>query len=104
MPQSNAASTCATELAAHQLGGKNECATAAEEAARVALASGVFREGLTPRLTGAGGPPGPQGTKAGHDNAEGMASFGVRVEPTVRLGRVGSFWQVGSCFVGFVSP
>jgi hypothetical protein len=39
---------------AHQLGGKNECATAAEEAARVALASGVFREGLTTKVTGAG--------------------------------------------------
>ena len=34
-------------MPAHQLGGKNECATAAEWAARVALASGVFREGLT---------------------------------------------------------
>ena len=38
----------------HQLGGKNECATAAEEAARVAFASGVFREGLTTKVTGAG--------------------------------------------------
>ena len=54
MPQSNAASTCVTELAAHQLGGKNECATAAEEAARVALASGVFREGLTPAVSRTG--------------------------------------------------
>ena len=25
----------------------------------------------------------------GHENAEGMAHVGVRVEPTVRLGRVG---------------
>jgi hypothetical protein len=39
--------------------------------------------GLTPRLTGAGGRR-PQGTKAGHENGEAMASFGVRVEPTVR--------------------
>ena len=85
MPQSNAASTCATELAAHQLGGKNECATAAEEAARVALAGGVFREGLTPRLTGAGARS-AQGTNTGHENGEAMASVGVRVEPTVRLG------------------
>ena len=26
----------------------------------------------------------------GHENAEGMAHVGVRVEPTVRLGRVGT--------------
>jgi cation diffusion facilitator CzcD-associated flavoprotein CzcO len=39
-------------MPAHQPGGKNECATAAEEAARVALACGVFREGLTPKFTG----------------------------------------------------
>ena len=38
-------------MPAHQLGGKNECATAAEEAARVALARGVFREGLTLELS-----------------------------------------------------
>ena len=69
----------------------------------MALASGVFREGLTPRLTGAGGRR-PQGTKAGHDNAEGMASFGVRVEPTVRLGHVGRVWQVHSSCVRFKSP
>ena len=37
-------------MPAHQLGGKNECATAAEEAARVAFACGVFREGLTPKF------------------------------------------------------
>ena len=40
-------------MPAHQLGGKNECATTAEKAARVALASGVFREGLTPKFRGA---------------------------------------------------
>jgi hypothetical protein len=40
-------------MPAHQPGGKNECATAAEEAARMALASGVFREGLTPKFRGA---------------------------------------------------
>ena len=32
----------------------NQCSAAAEEAARVALASGVFREGLTTKVTGAG--------------------------------------------------
>ncbi len=41
---------------AHQLVGKNECATAAEEAARVAFARGVFREGLTPKVSGAPAP------------------------------------------------
>jgi hypothetical protein len=30
----------------------NQCSSAAEEAARVALARGVFREGLTPEFTG----------------------------------------------------
>ena len=39
-------------MPAHPLVGKNECATAAEEAARVAYASGVLREGLTLKLTG----------------------------------------------------
>jgi hypothetical protein len=39
---------------AHQLGGKNECATVAEEAARVALASGVLRECLTLAVSRAG--------------------------------------------------
>jgi len=51
--------------------------------------------GLTPRLTGAGGRR-PQDTKAGHENGEAMASFGVRVEPTVGLGRVGRVGQVHS--------
>jgi hypothetical protein len=40
-------------------------------------------EGLTPRLTGAGGPIGPQGTNSGQDNAEGMPAVCVRVEPLV---------------------
>jgi hypothetical protein len=48
----------------------------------------VFAKGLTPRLTGAGGPIGPQGTNSGHENAEGMPAVCVRVEPTVRLRRV----------------
>ena len=39
---------------------------------------------LTPRLTGAGSRR-LEGTNTGHENAEGMASVGVRVEPTVRL-------------------
>jgi hypothetical protein len=40
----------------------------------------------TPRLTGAGARS-AEGTDTGHENAEGMASVGVRVEPTVRLER-----------------
>lgn len=39
----------------------------------------------TPRLTGAGARS-AEGTDIGHENAEGMAYVGVRVEPTVRLG------------------
>jgi hypothetical protein len=64
----------------------NQCSAAAEEAARVALGRGVFREGLTPRLTGAGSRR-LEGTNMGHQNREAMAHVGVRVEPTVRLGR-----------------
>ena len=41
-------------MPAHQLGGKNECATTAEQAARVACAGGVFREGLTLAVSRAG--------------------------------------------------
>jgi hypothetical protein len=51
---------------------------------------------LTPRLTGAGARS-AEGTNTGHENAEGMASVGVRVEPTVRnhpLGRVFGFINV----------
>jgi len=44
--------------------------------------------GLTPRLTGAGARS-AQGTNTGHENGGAMASVGVRVEPTVRLGSVG---------------
>jgi hypothetical protein len=40
--------------------------------------------GLTPWLTGAGSRR-LEGTNIGHENAEGMAYVGVRVEPTVRL-------------------
>ena len=36
----------------------------------------------TPRLTGAGARS-AEGTNTGHENAEGMASVGVRVEPPV---------------------
>ena len=43
-------------------------------------------EGLTPWLTGAGARS-AEGTDIGHENAEGMAYVGVRVEPPVRLGR-----------------
>ena len=41
---------------------------------------------LTPWLTGAGSRR-LEGTNISHENAEGMAYVGVRVEPTVRLGR-----------------
>jgi hypothetical protein len=51
---------------------------------------------LTPELTGAGGPTGPQGTNIGHQNREAMANVGVRVERFVRLGREGRMWQVQS--------
>ena len=44
----------------------------------------LFEESLTPRLTGAGSRR-LEGTNIGHENAEGMAYVGVRVEPTVRL-------------------
>ena len=54
MPQFNAPATWAAAVPAHPLVGKNECATAAEEAARMAFARGVFREGLTPKVSGAG--------------------------------------------------
>jgi hypothetical protein len=41
--------------------------------------------GLTPELTGAGGPKGPQGTNIGHQNREAVANVSVRVERFVRL-------------------
>jgi hypothetical protein len=49
--------------------------------------SWVLSKGLTPELTGAGGPIGPQGTNIGHQNREAMANVGVRVERFVRLVR-----------------
>jgi hypothetical protein len=61
----------------------------------------MFAKSLTPELTGAGGPVGPQGTDIGHQNREAMANVGVRVERFVRLGRVGRVWQVGSSCVKF---
>ena len=45
--------------------------------------------GLTPWLTGAGARS-AEGTDMGHEDAEGMAHVGVRVEPPVRLGRAGA--------------
>jgi hypothetical protein len=63
-----------------------------------------FLWSLTPELTGAGGPIGPQGTNIGHQNREAMANVGVRVERFVRLGRVGRGWQVHSKFVRFECP
>ncbi len=47
----------------------------------------AFARSLTPWLTGAGSRR-LEGTNIGHENAEGMAYVGVRVEPTVRLGSV----------------
>ena len=43
----------------------------------------LLEESLTPRLTGAGARS-AEGTDMGHENAEGMAHVGVRVEPPVR--------------------
>ena len=51
------------------------------------------RKSLTPWLTGAGARS-AEGTDIGHENAEGMAYVGVRVEPPVRLGSVGSELQL----------
>ena len=48
---------------------------------------------LTPWLTGAGARS-AEGTDIGHQNREAMAYVGVRVEPPVRLGRVGTVLQV----------
>ncbi len=48
-----------------------------------------LREGLTPWLTGAGARS-AEGTDIGHENGEAMAYVGVRVEPPVRLGSVGT--------------
>ncbi len=45
-----------------------------------------FTKRLTPWLTGAGSRR-LEGTNISHEDAEGMAYVGVRVEPTVRLGR-----------------
>jgi len=42
----------------------------------------VYCVGLTPKLTGAGARS-AEGTNTGHENAEGMACVGVRVEPPV---------------------
>jgi hypothetical protein len=56
---------------------------------KLAWSSDIFMCGLTPRLTGAGARS-AQGTNTGHKNGEAMASVGVRVEPPVRLGRIGA--------------
>ena len=52
-----------------------------------------LKRDLTPWLTGAGSRR-LEGTNIGHENAEGMAYVGVRVEPTVRLGRAGTVVMV----------
>ena len=59
--------------------------------------------GLTPKLTGAGARS-AQGTGAGHENAEGMASFGVHVERPVRLVHRCAVMQVHGNFVRFEYP
>lgn len=56
---------------------------------------------LTLRLIGTGARS-AEGTNTGHENAEGMPSVGVRVEPTVRLesvveGRVGRYGMSFFC-------
>ena len=53
------------------------------------MAARLHMKGLTPWLTGAGARS-AEGTDIGHENAEGMAYVGVRVEPTVRLGSAGA--------------
>ena len=61
----------------------------------------LFEESsLTPWLTGAGARS-AEGTDMGHENAEGMAHVGVRVEPPVRLGSVveGRFSWYGLYFL-----
>ena len=45
-------------------------------------------KGLTPQGKRRRSTEGAQGTNTGHENAEGMACVGVRVERRVRLGRV----------------
>ena len=49
------------------------------------MAHDLGASGLTPRLTGAGARS-AEGTDTGHENAEGMACVGVRVERPVRPG------------------
>ena len=54
-------------------------------------------QSLTPWLTGAGARS-AEGTDIGHQNREAMAYVGVRVEPPVRLGSVGTVAQVHECW------
>ena len=54
---------------------------------------------LTSWLTGAGARS-AEGTDIGHENAEGMAYVGVRVEPPVRLGSVGTVLDFRKCVMG----
>jgi hypothetical protein len=50
-------------------------------------------KGLTPKLTGAGARS-AEGTNTGHENAEGMACVGVRVERHVRHGSEGRVLKI----------
>ena len=71
-------------MPAHPLVRKNECATAAEEAARVAFACGVFSRGPNAQGKRRRSTEGAEGINTGHENAEGMACVGVRL--TAQLG------------------
>ena len=61
----------------------------------------LVTRGLTPWLTGAGSRR-LEGTNISHENAEGMAYVGVRVEPTVRLGSEGTVLQLPYALVAQV--
>ena len=63
---------------------KSECWLPPSRRPTRPMNTGEFSMRLTPWLTGAGSRR-LEGTNIGHENAEGMAYVGVRVEPTVRL-------------------
>lgn len=65
----------------------------------VGMAESIDIDGLTPWLTGAGSRR-LEGTNISHEDAEGMAYVGVRVEPTVRLGSVGTVLHFRKCVRG----
>jgi len=81
------------EVATPKFGGQNQCFAAAEEAARVACASGVFMRGPNELVNWRRSPAGAQGTNMGHQNREAMAHVGVHVELTVRFLTIGTPWK-----------